>query len=99
MPIGVAVGVVSAISFVVRIGSGDVNLGPRGKTDDIFDEGDADGEGTEGSKEELDDDLGLNRDSPESFCDDGNVPIDDSNPPSDSVEELGISRRKDEFKL
>jgi hypothetical protein len=106
VPIGVAVGLGSAISFVVNAGSGDGNLSSRGKTDVTLDEldEDVDGEGdaiTEGSKEEVDDDLGLNRDSPESFCTDGNVSIDVSNPksPSDSVEEPAISRREDEFKL
>lgn len=107
VPIGVAVGVVSAISFAARIGSGDVNLGPSGKANDILeerDEEDVDGEWgatSEGLKEEIDEESGLNRDSPESFCDGDKDSIDDSNPkpPSDSVEEPGISRRKDEFKL
>ena len=107
VPIGVAVGVVSAISFAVRIGRGDVNLGSSGKTNDTLeerDEGDVDGEGgatNEGLKEEVDDESGLNRESPERFCDGDNDSIDDSSPkpPSDSVEEPGFSRRKDEFKL
>ena len=107
MPIGVAVGVVSAISFIARIGSGDGNLGPSGKTNDALEEcDDEDGDGEEGAtneglKEEVDDESGLNRETPESFCNGGSDSIDDSNPkpPSDSVEELGISRRKDEFKL
>ena len=107
VPIGVAVGVVSAISFVARIGSGEDNLGPSGKTNDALeerDEEDGDGEGgaaNEGLKEDIDDDSGLNRERPESICDGGSDSIDDSipKPPSDSVEEPGISRRKDEFKL
>jgi hypothetical protein len=96
VPIGVAVGVVSAISFV-----GDGNLGPGGKTDDTLDEGVVDGEGGVITEGDVDNDLGLKRDSPESLCNDVNVPIDDSNPkpPSDSVERLRISRRKDEFRL
>jgi hypothetical protein len=104
VPIGVAVGVVSAISFAARIESGDVN---RGKTNDALeerDEEDLDGEEgatSEGLKEEVDDEPGLNRESPEGFCDGDRDSIDDSNPkpPSDSVEEPGISCRKDEFKL
>lgn len=107
MPIGVAVGVVSAISFAPRIGSGDGNLGSSGKTNDTLEEReeeDVDGEGgatNEGLKEEVDDESGLNRESPESFCDGGSDSIDDSNPKplSDSVEEPGISCRKEEFKL
>ena len=106
MPIGVAVGVISAVSFVARIGSGDGNPGPSGKTKDALEERDedADGEGgatNEGLKEEVDDESGLNRETPESFCNAGSDSIDDSNPkpPSDSAEELGISCRKDEFKL
>lgn len=107
MPIGVAVGVVSAPSFEARIGSGDVNLGSSGKTNDTLeerDEEDVDGEGgatKEGLKDEVDDESGLNRESPERFCDGDSDSIDDSNPkpPSDSVEEPGFSCRKDEFKL
>jgi hypothetical protein len=107
VPIGVAVGVISAISFVARIGSGDGKLGPSGKTNDTLEERDEEddvGEGgatKEGLKEEVDDESGLNRESPESFSDGGRDSIDNSNPepPSDSVEEPGISCRKDEFKL
>jgi hypothetical protein len=106
VPIGVAVGVVS-ISVAARIGIGDGKFGPSGKTNDTLeecDEEDVDGEGgaaNEGLKEDVDDESGLNRESPESFCDCDSDSIDDSNPkpPSDSVEELGISCRKDEFKL
>lgn len=106
MPIGVAVGVVSAISFAARIGSGEVIFGPGGKTNDKLEERDEDvgGEGgatNEGLKEKVDDESGLNRESPERFCDGDSDSIDDSSPkpPSDSVEEPGISCRKDEFKL
>ena len=104
MPIGVAVGVVSATSFAARIGSGDVNLGPSGKANDTLeerDEEDVDGEGgatSDGLKDEIDEESGLNRESPERFCDGVRDSIDDSNPkpPSDSVQE---PRRNDEFKL
>lgn len=104
MSIGVTVGVASAISFVTRIGSGNGNFGPRGATNDTLEEPDEEDEGgavDEGLKEEVDDEPGRNKESPESFCIGGRVSIDDSNsePPSDSVDEPGISCRKDEFKL
>lgn len=100
MPIGVGVGVVSVISFVGRIGNGDGNCGLGGKTK--FEELDEDVDGEGGAvKEGEDKPEGLNRDRPESFCNGGRVPIDDSSPeaPSDSANEPGISCRKDEFKL
>ena len=96
MPIGVAIGVVSAISFAARIGSGDVSLGP-GKTIDTLeerDEEDVDDEGgaatgNEGLKEEVQvvDESGLHKESPEIFCEGDSDSIHDSNPkpPSDSV--------------
>lgn len=106
VPIGVAVRLVSAISFLVTAGSGDGSLSSRGKIDGTLEEldEDIDGEGvaiTEGSKEDVDDERGLNRESPERFDTGGNVSIDVSNPksPSDSVDEPAISGREDEFKL
>lgn len=107
MPIGVAVGVVSAILFVARVGNVGDNSGLSCITGDALEEldEDIDGEGgavKEGFREEFDDEPeGLNRESPESFCSGGSVPIDDSSPEpaSDSTDEPGISRKKDEFKL
>lgn len=97
MPIGVAVGVTSGISFVATIGSDD-NTGGSGELDEeVDDEGGAVKEGFK----EVGDEPGLKRESPESFCNGGSVSMDDSSPEpgSDSADEPGISRRKDEFKL
>lgn len=85
MPIGVAVGVASAILLVAKFGDGDGSSALRGKGSDNLEEFDeVDGEGgavNEGFKEEVDDEpKGLNRESPESFCNGGSVPIDDPSP-------------------
>ena len=95
---------VSAIPFVARIGSGDGSLGPMDIANEEPGEEEVDSEAgvvKEGSKKDADDEPGLSRESPESLCEGGSVPIDDSTPepPSDSADESLVSCRKDEFKL